>query len=178
MTSSMARPESSCGDLSRHPSVDGILGVRASGYYRHDPGFVTDIGVGGEGIGRDNDKGGRLAVLYKPTADLSVRLSAMVQENRQIGLSVVDTDTVTLSTELWVLRSAALRARRSSRTKTHACTAPDQLPLRAVRPGFRHGLLDFTHRDQRRHAVVLGLRAGAGVAAKPGQVSVTTIPTS
>jgi outer membrane receptor protein involved in Fe transport len=75
--------------------IDGVLGVRASGYYRHDPGFVTDIGVGGEGIGRDNDTGGRLSVLYKPTEDLSVRLSAMVQENRQIGLSVVDTDTTT-----------------------------------------------------------------------------------
>jgi outer membrane receptor protein involved in Fe transport len=77
------------------PIIDGVLGVRASAYYRHDPGFVTDSGVQGSGVGRDNDDGGRLSLLYKPTHDLSIQLSAMVQESRQIGLSVVDTDTTT-----------------------------------------------------------------------------------
>jgi iron complex outermembrane recepter protein len=75
------------------PLIDGVLGIRASAYYRHDPGFITDIGVQGSGVGRDNDDGGRLSLLYKPSNDLSVQLTAMAQESRQIGLSVVDTST-------------------------------------------------------------------------------------
>jgi iron complex outermembrane recepter protein len=73
--------------------IDGVLGVRASVYYRHDPGFVDDIGVQGSGVGRSNDLGGRLSLLYRPSEALSVKLSAMVQQSDTIGLSVVDTNT-------------------------------------------------------------------------------------
>ena len=75
------------------PLIDGILGIRASAYYRHDPGFVDDIGVQGSGVGRNNDSGGRLALLYKPSEAVSIKLTAMIQETRQIGLSVGDTNT-------------------------------------------------------------------------------------
>ncbi len=75
------------------PLIDGILGIRVSGYYRHDPGFVDDIGLQGGGVGRSNDSGGRLALLYKPNDAFSIKLGAIVQESRQIGLSVVDTNT-------------------------------------------------------------------------------------
>jgi iron complex outermembrane recepter protein len=73
--------------------IDGILGVRASAYYRHDPGFIDDIGVQGSGVGGVNANGGRLSLLYEPFDALSVKLSAMFQETRQGGLSVVDTNT-------------------------------------------------------------------------------------
>ena len=75
------------------PLIDGVLGVRASVYYRHDPGFIYDIGVQGSDVGRANDSGGRIALLFKPSDVFSIKLSAMAQENRQIGLSVVDTNT-------------------------------------------------------------------------------------
>src|SRR5882757_1385499 len=74
------------------PLIDGQLGVRASTYYRHDPGFVEDIGTQGSGIGRDNNLGGRISLLYRPNDAFAVKLSATVQNNRQIGLSVVDTN--------------------------------------------------------------------------------------
>ena len=73
--------------------IDNVLGVRASAYYRHDPGFVDDIGVQGSGVGGVNATGARLALLFKPSDVLSVKLSAMFQEMRQGGLSVVDTNT-------------------------------------------------------------------------------------
>lgn len=73
--------------------VDGVLGVRASAYYRHDPGFVDDIGVQGAGVGTVNASGARLALLYKPDDALMVKLTALVQQTRQGGLSVVDTNT-------------------------------------------------------------------------------------
>lgn len=73
--------------------IDDVLGVRASAYYRYDPGFVDDIGVQGSKVGSVNATGARLALLYKPVDALSVKLSAMFQETRQGGLSVVDTNT-------------------------------------------------------------------------------------
>jgi len=74
--------------------IDDVLGVRASAYYRHDPGFIDDIGVQGSGVGGVNATGARLALLFKPSDALSVKLSAMFQEMRQGGLSVVDTDSI------------------------------------------------------------------------------------
>src|ERR1700722_11335503 len=46
------------------PLIDEVLGVRASAYYRHDSGFIDDVGYGGNGHGRDNNRGGRLSLLY------------------------------------------------------------------------------------------------------------------
>jgi len=73
--------------------IDGVLGLRASAYYRYDPGFINDIGVQGSGVGGVNATGARLALLYKPADALSVKLTAMFQKTRQGGLSVVDTNT-------------------------------------------------------------------------------------
>jgi outer membrane receptor protein involved in Fe transport len=77
------------------PLIDGELGLRASAYYRHDSGFIDDIGYGGNGQGRDNDRGGRLSLLYQPMEALSIRLNATIQENNTIGLTVQDTDLAT-----------------------------------------------------------------------------------
>ena len=77
------------------PLIDEVLGVRASAYYRHDSGFIDDVGYGGNGQGRDNNRGGRLSLLYKPVEALSIRLNATVQENSTTGLTVQDTDLVT-----------------------------------------------------------------------------------
>ena len=77
------------------PLIDEVLGVRASAYYRHDSGFIDDVGYGGDGQGRDNNRGGRLSLLYKPAEALSIRLNATVQENSTTGLTVQDTDLVT-----------------------------------------------------------------------------------
>jgi outer membrane receptor protein involved in Fe transport len=77
------------------PLVDEVLGVRASAYYRHDPGYIDDVGYGGNGQGRDNNRGGRLSLLYQPMDALSIRLNATVQQNNTIGLTVQDTDLAT-----------------------------------------------------------------------------------
>jgi iron complex outermembrane recepter protein len=74
------------------PLIDGQLAIRASAYYRHDPGFIEDIGLQGRGVGRDNNLGGRITLLFAPNDAVSVKLSASVQNNRQVGLSVVDTN--------------------------------------------------------------------------------------
>jgi iron complex outermembrane recepter protein len=72
------------------PLIENQLGVRLSGYYQHQGGFVDDLGVGGEDTNRGNSRGFHGAVLYKPFDDLSVRLDALTQDSAVHGQTVVD----------------------------------------------------------------------------------------
>jgi outer membrane receptor protein involved in Fe transport len=59
------------------PLVDDKLAVQVSGYTRDDPGFIKDVLHGTHDINDTRIWGGRIDVLWQPTDDLKVRLSAM-----------------------------------------------------------------------------------------------------
>ena len=71
------------------------LAVRVSGYYRWIPGYVDDLGVGGQDANHGHDWGLRLTALWKPTSDLTVNINAMEQQLRQDAYNNVDLDATT-----------------------------------------------------------------------------------
>lgn len=78
------------------PIVEDKLAVRASGFFSHDGGYVDNVTLDEEHVGRADIYGGRLDLLFKPTDALSVSLSAFAQNIRRDGTSQVD---LTLSGE-------------------------------------------------------------------------------
>ena len=65
--------------------------MRASGFFRHDPGYITDVLTDTRGVNREEDYGGRLSALWKPSDDVSLKLGALFQDSRRYGLSGIDT---------------------------------------------------------------------------------------
>jgi outer membrane receptor protein involved in Fe transport len=80
------------------PIVTDVLAITASGYFRQDPGYISNIGAidnpqtnqvlpsqGRTDINEDHDYGGRVAVLWKPEDDLAVKVSALFQHRQNDG---------------------------------------------------------------------------------------------
>ena len=76
------------------------LAFRASGSYRKQGGFIDSIGAAGSNIRSNTNDfesyGGRASLLWKPDANLSVRLSALIQNLYVDGSSFVEADPATL----------------------------------------------------------------------------------
>lgn len=82
--------------------IGDTLAFRASGAITRDPGFIDSIGSAGSqrahDINRARNANGRAALLYKPHADFSLRLSALAQNIAVDAPSAVDSDPLTLDT--------------------------------------------------------------------------------
>lgn len=65
--------------------VADTIAVRMSGFARRDPGYVDNIETGQNGINSADVYGGRIATLWKPADDWSLRLSALYQKNDRNG---------------------------------------------------------------------------------------------
>ena len=76
--------------------------VRATGFYRHDGGFIDSIGTGGSAvknnINGDRAYGGRVQALFEPSPTFSVRASALFQNIEAKAPSTVESDPATLAT--------------------------------------------------------------------------------
>ncbi len=76
------------------------LAFRASGSYRKQGGFIDSTGIAGSNIRSNTNDfesyGGRASLLWKPDANLSVRLSALIQNLYVDGSSFVEADPATL----------------------------------------------------------------------------------
>ena len=76
------------------------LAFRASGSYRKQGGFIDSIGTAGSNVRSNTNDfesyGGRASLLWKPDANLSVRLSALFQNLYVDGSSFVEADPATL----------------------------------------------------------------------------------
>ena len=62
------------------PIVQDKLGFTLSGYVRREPGFI-DNPILGENVNDDRVDGGRAALLWTPTPDLSIEVSALVHDS-------------------------------------------------------------------------------------------------
>ena len=75
--------ESYMGSAVVNVPVSSMLAVRASGFYRDIGGFIDSIGTGGSDVDRNINSsksyGGRVSALFKPSDDLSIQLSAYLQ---------------------------------------------------------------------------------------------------
>jgi outer membrane receptor protein involved in Fe transport len=72
------------------PIATDRFAVRASGFYSRDGGFVENVALGEDDVGRARIYGGRLDALFKPTDRLSVRLSGFSQNISRDGTAQVD----------------------------------------------------------------------------------------
>jgi outer membrane receptor protein involved in Fe transport len=85
-------------------SVDGMINapmgakaaIRISGFYEDLPGWISDPLLGQNDVNRGSKYGGRASVLLEPTDNLSIRLTAFVQDIHDQGTPDIDVDPVTL----------------------------------------------------------------------------------
>jgi len=59
--------------------------INASASTRRDPGYIDDPGLHLRGVNRQSSAGGRLALLWAPSPELSLKLSALVERNVENG---------------------------------------------------------------------------------------------
>jgi len=70
--------------------LSDTMAIRASGFSRRDPGYIDNVLSGKSDANRANVYGGRLAALWRPMDNLSVKLSALLQNTRGDGSTSVD----------------------------------------------------------------------------------------
>jgi iron complex outermembrane recepter protein len=73
--------------------LNDVLAVRVSGFTRLDPGYIDNPVTGQNGINEDRANGGHIALLWHPSGDLSLNLSALYQQTRGTGTSDSNLDT-------------------------------------------------------------------------------------
>lgn len=69
---------------------------RVSGFYDDIPGFIDDPALGTKNINEGKKYGGRASLLFAPTKDFSVLLTAAAQTSTYDGINTVDVNPVTL----------------------------------------------------------------------------------
>lgn len=77
------------------PLADTIA-VRASGFYRQDPGYIDDLRRGRD-INDGRTYGGRVSVLAKPLDRLTIRVTGVLQNLHSNGTNEQEVDPVTLA---------------------------------------------------------------------------------
>jgi outer membrane receptor protein involved in Fe transport len=55
------------------------LAIRVSAFGRKDPGYIDDPILQEKGVNADHTEGGHLALLWRPSADFSIKLGALIQ---------------------------------------------------------------------------------------------------
>ncbi|PZU50151.1 MAG: hypothetical protein DI568_03200 [Sphingomonas sp.] len=66
------------------------VAVRASGYYSRDAGYIDNIQLGDKDVNAADIYGGRIDALFKPTEDLTIRLSAFAQNLSRDGTAIAE----------------------------------------------------------------------------------------
>jgi iron complex outermembrane receptor protein len=78
------------------PIVDDQLALRVSGYYEATPGYIDNATTGQKDDNALAQWGGRAALLWQPTADVSLQASAIYQQNHSDNQNYVALSTTTL----------------------------------------------------------------------------------
>jgi iron complex outermembrane recepter protein len=68
--------------------VSDTFAIRASAFTRHDPGYIDVPALGIDGVNSTRVSGGRVAALWRPSGDWSLKLSAMLQDTTADGASM------------------------------------------------------------------------------------------
>jgi iron complex outermembrane recepter protein len=70
--------------------VTDTLAIRASGFVRENPGYIDNLQTGQRSVNRLDSEGGHLSALWKPSDTFSVKLSALIQDDKALGLSIAN----------------------------------------------------------------------------------------
>lgn len=74
------------------PIVEDEMGFRAVGFYRHEEGWVDNIGTGVDNANTLEDFGGRAILLMQPTDRFSVRLLASYEDSKPEDSALTNPD--------------------------------------------------------------------------------------
>jgi iron complex outermembrane recepter protein len=66
--------------------LSDTIAVRVSGFTRQDPGYVDNVLTGQDDVNKEEVDGGRLAALWRPSQEFSLKLTALVQRDTANGL--------------------------------------------------------------------------------------------
>jgi len=99
------------------------LAVRASAFYRLDPGYIDNPVLGISGANEDHAEGGRVSALWRPTDTFSVKLSALYQDIRMDSTSDVTSPDFITSQPLTGLQQGFIQGGQASETKAQAYSA-------------------------------------------------------
>ncbi|HUO11861.1 MAG TPA: TonB-dependent receptor [Caulobacteraceae bacterium] len=78
------------------PLVSDTLALRVSGYDENTPGYIDDVTTGQKGDNAVRQYGGRAALLWKPTGDVSVQFEALYQATHADNQAFAALDPTTL----------------------------------------------------------------------------------
>jgi len=67
------------------------LAIRGSVFTREDPGYVDNVESGQRGVNKGDFYGGRVAALWRPSTDISMKVSALYQNSRIDGSPYIGT---------------------------------------------------------------------------------------
>jgi iron complex outermembrane recepter protein len=65
--------------------ISDTLAIRASGGYRRAPGFMTNLSTGTDNVNTSDIYGGRIALRFQPTPELTFDASAFIQNIDSVG---------------------------------------------------------------------------------------------
>lgn len=69
--------------------IPGTLAVSLSGSHTHSPGYISNVATGENGLNRGSQDGGRLAILWQPTAQLALKLAALINDSDFNGVAQI-----------------------------------------------------------------------------------------
>jgi iron complex outermembrane receptor protein len=70
--------------------LSDTVALRASGFTHEDPGYIDNVQTDQSDVNERKVYGGRVAALWQPSSDLSLKLSALLQDSKAYGPSQVD----------------------------------------------------------------------------------------
>jgi outer membrane receptor protein involved in Fe transport len=70
--------------------VSDTLAVRMSAFTRLDPGYIDNVVAGQHDVNWGEVSGGHLAAVWRPTSDVSLKISALIEDNTTHGSDYVD----------------------------------------------------------------------------------------
>jgi iron complex outermembrane recepter protein len=97
--------------------VSSTFALRASGFTRLDPGYIDNPANGTRDVNRGEVAGGLLSALYRPSDELSIRLTALYQQKEVDGVGRIDPNLGDLQ-QTYVRGSGWARIHRESVSAT------------------------------------------------------------
>jgi outer membrane receptor protein involved in Fe transport len=92
------------------PLITDTLGIRISGFYRHDAGSIDQLGpVARNNANSGNDYGFKAAIRWKAAPNLTIDLNGSLDDYKSRGFAVADLDPTTLA-PLYGIKDSNYRA--------------------------------------------------------------------
>jgi len=90
------------------PLVQDQLGLRVSYYQQDNPGFINDVVTNQKAVNSGVQQGGRIALMWQPTADFNVKVSTLQQDLNYDGLTAIAAELPNLTPTLGLANTSLL----------------------------------------------------------------------